>query len=78
MSELWGLFSEVIDDYFFADSFEDFFDKLEVHGMNLVVILDFFVGEDDVEGDLVALIDDGSFAGGHFAGVEVEEARNRF
>lgn len=46
--------------------------------MNLVVVLDFFVGEDDVEGDLVALIDDGSFAGGHFAGVEVEGARNGF
>ena len=44
--------------------------------MNLIVVLDFFVGEDDVEGDLVALIDDGSVAGGHFAGVEVEGSRN--
>lgn len=76
--QFWRLFSEVVNDYFFANSLEDFFDELDVQGMNLVVVLDFFVGKDNVEGDLVALIDDGSFAGGHFAGVEVEGSRNGF
>ena len=78
LGEFWRLFSEVVNDYFFANSLEDFFDELDVQRMNLVVVLDFFVGKDNVEGDLVALIDDGSFAGGHFAGVEVEGSWNGF
>lgn len=78
LGKFWRLLSEVVDDHFFADSLEDFFDELKVQRMNLIVVLNFFVGEDDVEGDLVALIDNGSLAGGHFAGVEVEGSRNGF
>jgi hypothetical protein len=45
--------------------------------MGLVIVLRFFVGEHEVKGNLVSLIDHGPVAGGHFAGVKMQNTRNR-
>jgi hypothetical protein len=49
-------------------------DEFQVPGMDLVIILRLFAGENGVEGDLIALIHDGAGAAHHFADVKVGEA----
>ena len=72
---LWSrLLGEVVNDDFFAEGFEDLLHKFDVGGMRLVIVLRFFVGEDEVERDLVRLVHDGSMAGDHPADVELEHA----
>jgi hypothetical protein len=65
---------EVVHDNFLADAFKDTFDELDVQGMDLVVVLGFFVGKNEVEGDLIRLIHYRAMAGNHFSDVKVERA----
>lgn len=44
--------------------------------MELVIVLGFFVWENEVEGDLVALVNNGPMAGNHSADMKSEEARD--
>ena len=54
-------------------------DRVEEFMVRRVLLVGVFrvsVRKDDVEGDLVGLIHHGSMAGGHFAGVEMQNAGN--
>jgi hypothetical protein len=51
-------------------------DELHVLGMDLIVVLSLLVGEDEVEGDLIGLVDDGAVAADHLAHVELEHPRD--
>jgi hypothetical protein len=69
---------EIVDDDLFADLFENAFDELDMEGVDLIIVLSFLVGEEQVEGDLIRLIHDRSMAGDHFAYVKTEDAGNGF
>ena len=67
------LFPEVVNDDFLADAFEDFLDEIDVHRVDLVFVLGFLVGENNVQSDLVALVHDRAFARSHFADVKAKD-----
>ena len=69
---------EIVNDDLLPDGLEDFLHELDVGGVILVVVLRFFVTEDDVEGDLVGLVDDGAIALRRAADMEMEDARDIF
>lgn len=69
---------EVVNDGAAAEGFEEFLYEFDVEGVELVGVLGWLVGEDEVEGDLIGLVHDGAVAGGHFAGVEVKRAGDGF
>ena len=69
---------KIVNDDFFANRFEDFLDEFDVGGVVLVFILRFFVAEDDVEGDLVALVDNGALAFRGAPDMEMEDAGDVF
>src|SRR5260221_12258060 len=56
---------KIVNDDFFAEGFEDLFHEFDVGGMCLVIVLRFFVGEDEVERDLVGFVHDVPMAGDH-------------
>jgi hypothetical protein len=53
-------------------------DEFEVLGVDLVVVLRLFAGEDDIEGDLIGLVHDGAEAAYHFADVKVGDTGDVF
>ena len=65
---------EIVDDDFFADRLENFFDEFDVGGVVLVVVLGFLIAKGDVEGDLVGLVDDRAAAFRHAPDMEMEDA----
>jgi hypothetical protein len=67
---------KIIDDCLLAGLFENIVDKFNVQRMYLVIVLRLLVGKNDIERDLVGLIDHGPVAGGHFAGVKMQDAWN--
>jgi hypothetical protein len=69
---------EIVNDDFLADGLENFLDEFDVTRVILVIVLRFFVAEDDVEGDLVGLVDDGAVALCGAADMEMEDARDVF
>ena len=69
---------KVVDDAAIADFFEDLLDEFDVLRMDLVVVLGLLGGEDEVEGDLVGLVNDGAVAFDHAADVEFLHARDGF
>ena len=72
------LLFEIVYDDFFADLFENGFDKLHVQRVGLIIVLRFLVWKNQIERHLVGLVDDRSMAGSHFADVKVEQTRDRF
>ena len=69
---------EIVNHDLLADGFENFLHELDVTRVVLVIVLRFFVAEDDVEGDLVALVDDGAVALRGAADVEMQYAWDIF
>ena len=69
---------EIVNDDLLADGLENLFDELDVGGVILVIVLRFFVAEDDVEGDLVALVDNGAVALRCAADMEMQYAGDGF
>ncbi len=65
---------KVVDTDLGAVGFKALFDELDVRGVGLVVVLRFFGIEDDIQADGVGLFDHGTFAGGHFTDVEMDDA----
>ena len=51
-----------------------FLDEFDVERVDLVIVLDFFIWENEVERDLVALVHDGAVAGHHLADVKALHA----
>ena len=67
---------KIVNNYFCANSLKHFFHEFNVHGMNLVIILRFFIREYQIQGDLIRLIDDGSMARSHFTDVKMRRIGN--
>lgn len=65
---------KVVHEDFFDVGFDVLGHKFEVLGVDLIIVLRFFGGEDGVQGDLVGLVHDGPGAGGHFADVKMGDA----
>lgn len=65
---------EVVHDDLFHEGFDAVGDKFEVLGMDLVIVLGLFAGEDGAEGDLIGLIHDRAGAAHHFADMELGDA----
>ncbi len=64
--------------HLFADAFEDCFDELNVQGVQLIIVLRFLVGKNQIKGDLIRLVDNRPVAGHHGADVKMEHAGDRF
>ncbi len=71
-----GCLLKIVNDAAAADFLEHFLDEFDVHRMDLVVILGFFVIEYQVQGGLITLVHDGAMAFHHAAYVEVLHAGN--
>lgn len=69
---------KIVYEDFFDKGFDAVGDKFQVLGMDLVIVLCLFAGEDGVEGHLIALVNDGTGAAHHFADVEMDEAVDVF
>jgi len=69
---------KIVNDDFFADWFEDFFNKFNVHRVRLVIVLGFLAFKDDIECNLVGLVDHGPMARRHPADVKMQDSREGF
>ena len=68
---------KIVNHNLFVQRLEDFFHEFDVQRMHLVIVLGFFIRENDVQRDLVGLIHYRAMAfRGHFAGMKVQRARN--
>jgi hypothetical protein len=70
---LFRLF-KVVNHGSLAAGFEDLFHKFHVQRVDLVGLFSFFARENEVQGDLVALVYDAAFAWGHPADVETQDS----
>jgi hypothetical protein len=75
-SNACGLF-EIVHDAAIADFLENFFDEFHVHGVDLVIVLRFFVVENQVQRHLIRLVNHRPMALDHAADVEVLHSLNR-
>jgi len=69
---------KIIHHHFLARFLKDSFDKLNMHRMDLVIVLGFLVGKDQIQGDLVGLVYDRPMAGGHLSDMVMQYAGDRF
>jgi len=69
---------EIVDHALDAVRFEGFLDELKVQRMNLVIILGLLAREDQIQGDLIALVHHRAMAGDHSPDMEVEQTWNGF
>lgn len=69
---------KIVNHHFPAGAFKNTVHKFHVLGVKLIFVLRFFIGENQVKRDLITLIHDGPMTANHFAGVKLDNARNRF
>jgi hypothetical protein len=69
---------EVINHHFFADTLKDPFYELNVHWMDLILILRFLVTKHEVERDLIRLVHYWPMAPHHFPYMEFKRAGDGF
>jgi hypothetical protein len=69
---------KVVNDDFFYERLDAVLDELQMLRMGLVFVFCFFIGEPDVQRDLIRLFDHGPVARNHFSHVKREHAGNGF
>ena len=68
---------KVVNDYLFADRFEDFLDELQMKRVHLVIVLRMFTVEYDIECHLIGLVHDRTLASSHLTDMKMNNSRER-